>query len=343
MDEPEHDWSFSVVIPVLNEADSIEEALDSLLAADLPDMDLELLVMDGLSEDGTREIVSGYVDRFDEVQLLDNERRTTPTGFNVGFEAATNDIVVVMSGHARVTEDFFTEIIDIFENRVPDADVVGTSVTLDSSGYVQTSIAGALMTRFGAGSDRFRRHEGYVETVSYGAYKREVIEAVGGMDPELPRGQDYEYNKRARESGYTIYQSRESTVVYEPRATFRSLLTQKFGNGRGKARIFLRDRSPLYRVLPVLGLVGAVSAAFVASTLSVLVFGLMTLLYLAVMGTTSIGIVHARDGISPRYLPGMLLALACIHVGFALGFCLKLVVGSTEDDPQVSPAGENPG
>lgn len=336
MVKSEHDWSFSVIIPVFNEADSIERALGTLLTADLPDVELELLIVDGQSTDGTREIVSGYVERYDGVRLLDNEQRTTPTGFNVGFEAATNDIVVLMSGHASVAEDFFIEIIDIFENRAPDCDVAGTTVTVASSGFVQTSVAGALMTRFGAGSNRFNRYAGYVETVSFGAYKRRVIETVGEMDPQLPRGQDYEYNKRCRELGFSIYQSEQSTVKYEPRGTYSSLFAQKFGNGRGKAQIFLRGQSPFHRGLPVLGLIGALVFALVDITLCVLISSLLGLSYLAVMGVSSVETVRDRDGLEYTHLPGMLLALVCIHAGFTLGFCLELVTGATRHESRAS-------
>ena len=332
MNELKYDWNFSVVIPVFNEADSIERSLNSLLTAELPDVDLEILVVDGLSEDETREIVSDYVEQFDCIQLVDNKQRTTPTGFNVGFEEATNDIIVVMSGHVQVAEDFFSEIINTFENRAPDADIVGSSVSLNSKGYIQTSIAGGLMTRFGAGSKRFRNYEGYVDTVSYGAYKKEVIETLGGMDPKLPRGQDYEYNKRARESGYTIYQFEKSTVRYEPRSTYFSLFNQKFGNGCGKAKIFLHDHSPLYRGLPLLGLIGILGFASIVPTLSVLILGLLIFSYLAVIGTASINVVKAHDNISSRYFFGMLLALVCIHAGYTFGYCLELMFRTTEND-----------
>ncbi|NHX36800.1 MULTISPECIES: glycosyltransferase [Halolamina] len=316
---------FSVVLPVLNEAENIEGCLDSLLRASLSDVDLEILVVDGMSDDGTREIIDQYSRKDSSIQLVDNEQQTTPTGFNKGFETASNGVIILMSGHAQVTPNFFDHIRELFEERAPDADIVGSRVDPVADGYVQTSIAGALMSRFGAGSKRFQAYEGYVDTVSYGAYKRYVIESVGKMDPDLPRGQDYEYNKRAREHGFTIYQSAQSTVQYEPRSTFIGLFKQKFGNGRGKTRIHQQSKSQSYRGL------GLHTAALVLFSLifilpgATLALSILPPLYVLGIVFTATKVIQRNNEFSRKHIFGIVIALTIIHSGFVSGFVTGLL------------------
>ncbi|WP_075937147.1 glycosyltransferase [Halosegnis longus] len=309
---------FSVVIPVYNESAAIRGCLDSLVDATLPDAEIEILVADGMSDDGTRAIVGEYP----SVRLIDNEEQTTPAGFNRGFELASNDIIVLMSGHARVSPDFFNHILELFETHAPDADVVGSRVKPVADGYVQTSIAGALTSRLGAGSERFRAYEGYVDTVSYGAYKREVIETVGRMNPELPRGQDYEYNKRVREHGFEIYQSAESTVRYEPRSTFYSLFKQKFGNGRGKASIRRNDGS---RTECGVGLFATLLAVGLLTPILPGVLALLAVAYAVGVAATVNSVIEHQRRLSGRHAFGIVVALLAIHVGYATGYLVELL------------------
>jgi len=106
---------------------------------------------------------------------------------------------------------------------------------------VQTGIAGALASCLGAASSRFESVDGYVDTVAYGAYRREVIEEVGKMDLSLVRGQDYEYNQRVCKTGYNIYQTSDTYVSYYPQDNLRSLFEQKFGEWESTAQIYHND------------------------------------------------------------------------------------------------------
>ena len=320
--------SLSVIIPVLNEAEAIGECLDSLINASLPQVDIEILVIDGMSEDKTREIVNQYSQQHEEIYLIDNKQQTTPTGFNKGFEEFSNEIAVLMSGHASVSDNFFLTIIDLFENEAPDADIVGTRVYPDSEGYIQTSIAGALTSRFGAGSKRFRPYAGYVTTVSYGAYRREVIETVGKMDPELPRGQDYDFNKRAREQGFKIYQAAESTVQYEPRSSFTELFRQKMGNGRGKAQISLMNETRLSRILSPVS-IGLSVTLLIFFPLLLSLLTTVFVVYLSVMAGSITEVIVRDNSFSPRHFFGILVALVVIHSSFSIGF----LIGHTAYQP----------
>ncbi len=316
--------TYSVVVPTLNERGSIRRCIDSLLSAapDNDDNKLEIIIVDGLSTDGTREIVTEYMSETSIVRLVDNPNQSTPSGFNAGFEEATNDVVVLMSGHAHVADDFFDVLDSLFDSSKVDAEVIGPRALPVGDGYVQTGIAGALASRFGAASSRFEPFDGYVDTVPYGAYRREVIDEVGNMDLSLVRGQDYEYNQRVRKAGYTIYQTSQTSVYYHPRKNLKSLFQQKFGNGKARAQIYHQDnqstlltrlskRSPLFMLF--------VSALILFAPL-LLMFSVAFSLYTLAAVATSFEVIEREDWLTFKSLPAIFTALITIHTGFVTGF-----------------------
>ena len=230
--------TYSIVVPVYNEEDDIDRCLSSLLDTGCHADRMEVLVVDGMSDDATRDIVNEYEFAHQSIRLLNNPDQTTPHAINIGFAESTNDIVVLLGGHSWVPPDFFTRIDEAFDERAPDADVVGGVMIPEPTGYFEAAITGALTSPLGSSSTRFQPEEGYVETVNYGAYRHDVVDDVGGMDIDLPRAQDYEYNRRIRERGYRIYQYPRIRVMYRPRSSPRKLVKQYFGNGYWKAHVF---------------------------------------------------------------------------------------------------------
>jgi glycosyltransferase involved in cell wall biosynthesis len=306
-------YTYSVVVPVYNEAGTIEDCLDALLGTDYPTSALEILVADGGSEDRTREIVADYAE---PVQLLDNPGKTTPHGLNVGLEASSKEIIVLISGHSRVEPSFFTELTAAFE-REPEADVVGGVMVPEATGYRQRVVSAALTTPLGSSSTRFQENEGFVETVNFGAYKREVSETIGEFDTGLPRAQDYEYNRRVRKAGFRIYQTSSVRVYYTPRSSFAALARQYYGNGYWKAVVHDRfDELPASPdVLTTGGAVACLGVLLVGPVVTLGVVGLVGYV-LALCWATR----QAAAEIGPTEYPGIVLALAIMHWSYALGF-----------------------
>jgi glycosyltransferase involved in cell wall biosynthesis len=317
--DPDAPLSYSVVVPVYNEANNIGRCLNSLLATGLEHPRLEILVVDGISEDDTRAIVREYAESHDAIRLLKNPERTTPTGFNTGFEASQNDVVVLLNGHSHVDDDFFERMTHTFEERAPDADVVGGRMIPVGESHVERAVAAALTTPIGSSSTRFEPNEGYVKTVNFGGYRRYVWEDVGAFDPSLPRGQDYEYNRRVREHRYRIYQNPEIAVYYAPRSTYHGLARQYYGNGLWKSNIYRRYDS--YPVSPeALTLIGGLSALVAPLCLSA-VTGLLavgSVLYLATLSVAAVKSLVER-GEDLALVPQIVCALATMHIAFALG------------------------
>jgi len=316
--------TYSVIVPTLNERDSIGRCIDSLLSA-APDNDtsrLEIIITDGLSTDGTRGLVSEYIDNTSVVRLVDNPDQSTPAGFNIGFDEATNDVIVIMSGHAHVADDFFDVLDSLFDSPKIDAEVIGPRALPVGEEYIQTGIAGALASRLGAASSRFESVDRYVDTVPYGAYRREVIEEVGNMDLSLVRGQDYEYNQRARKTGYRIYQTSQTCVYYHPRKTLKSLFQQKFGNGKARAQMYHHDNPStlLTRIskCSTLSILFVLALALFAPL--ILMFSVAFSLYTLAVVTTSCEVIGREDWLTIKNLPAIFTALITIHTAFVTGF-----------------------
>ena len=82
----------SVICPIYNEAKYIDACIQSVLLQDYPKEQLEVLFVDGMSKDGTRDIVNGYSKKYPFIRLLDNEKRIVPVAMNIGIRASTNHI-----------------------------------------------------------------------------------------------------------------------------------------------------------------------------------------------------------------------------------------------------------
>ena len=224
----------SVLIPCQNEANSIEACIKSLIADDYPKDRLEILVVDGNSSDGTQQVVKQLAREYPFVRLLDNSGRITAMGLNIGIEAATGDVIIIASAHARYGERYVSRSVAAL--RASGADCVGGTMTAvpSASGMAAEGIALALSHRFGVGNARFRisSQPGYVDTVAYGAYRREAFKRIGLFDERLVRNQDIEFNSRLQKAGGKIYMAPEILSYYHCRAGLGGLWKQSFQNGQ---------------------------------------------------------------------------------------------------------------
>jgi len=305
---------FSVVVPTYNEEDSIGDLLDSILSADYPKTDIEVVIADGMSEDRTRAIVCEYIERNSTIELHDNPDRHTPNGINVGFEASNGEIVVLVGGHSTLPTDFFRRIEEAFE-RAPDAGVVGGVMEPEPSTYFETAVSMALVSPLGASSNRFSEYEGYVETVNYGAYKRSVVQEVGLMDTSLPRAQDYEYNRRVRKHGIKIYQYPKIRVAYHPRSTPSALTRQYFGNGYWKAQVFQNNHGCLTSL--------ALANGVIAGTAAMVLLGPLLLLSVGYLVAVTLAVRRARSRFDSDWLwhaPVTVVSLILMHTAYFCGF-----------------------
>ncbi len=317
----------TIILPIRNEARYIERCLNAVLAQTYPRECLEILVVDGMSDDGTRDIVenilvqvSNLQSPVSSLQLFDNPHRIVPTALNRGIQNARGEIVIRVDGHCVIANDYVQRCVDDL-NRV-DADCVGGAIETIGETYTARSIAFAQSSPFGVGGARFRystRAE-YVDTLAFGAYRREVFERIGLFDEELVRNQDDEFNFRLTRAGGKIWLDPQIKSVYYSRGTLRGLWKQYFEYGFWKVRVMQKHGRPaslrhLVPALFVLALCGALVTTLV--TQQWLWFLLIALPYVVASVAASV-VVAARRGW--RNAPLLPFTFATMHLAYGIGF-----------------------
>jgi len=227
--------TLSVVCPIYNEEKYIAQFLDSLMNQDYPKDDLEILLVDGMSLDKTREIVACYTARFPYIRLIDNPGRFVPYAMNRGIDAAKGEVIMRLDAHASYQSDYFSVLVNGLKRL--HADNVGTVCKTDVLNKTPKTLAirEVLCNKFGVGGSTFRlgiEHEQEVETVPFGCWPREVFEKFGKYDERLVRNQDIELNKRIIRGGGKIFILPDTYCTYLARETWQSLAKNNYENGK---------------------------------------------------------------------------------------------------------------
>lgn len=224
----------SIIIPTFNEEKYISTCLDSILRAEYSHEKMEVFVVDGMSEDNTRQIVQEYHDKYLFVNLIENGQRYTPIGMNLGIDASSGEFVFILSAHASYKTNYFRKLVENIQHL--DADCVGGILLTDvkSKNAKSSSIKEVLMDKFGVGNALFRTgcdEVIEVDTVAFGCYRKSAFEKYGLFDEKLIRNQDIELNKRIINAGGKIYLIPDVKCTYFARETFKSLAKNQYQNG----------------------------------------------------------------------------------------------------------------
>lgn len=225
----------SVVCPIYNEEKYIAQFLDSLLEQDYPKGDLEILLVDGMSKDKTRDIVTNYTSRYPFIRLIENPDKIVPCAMNRGIDAAKGDVIMRLDAHASYQPDYFSVLVNGLKRL--HADNVGTVCKTDVLNKTPKTLAirEVLGNKFGVGNSTFRTgidREQEVETVPFGCWPKEVFEKYGKYDVRLVRNQDIELNKRILRGGGRIYILPDTYCTYLARETWKALAKNNYGNGK---------------------------------------------------------------------------------------------------------------
>lgn len=217
----------SIVIPCRNEQKYIALCLDSIVAQDYPKDKLCVYVCDGESDDGTVDIIKSYEEKYPFINYLNNPHRTTPYALNLGLQKGGFDVGIILGAHAALAPDYVSKSVACF-NIDPAIGCVGGIIENIHENEISEAIGLAMSSSFGVGNAHFRTaaKDGYVDTVAFGAYKKEVFEKIGYFDETLVRNQDDEFNYRVLINGFKIWLSHEIKCVYYVRASFPKLLQQ---------------------------------------------------------------------------------------------------------------------
>ncbi len=309
----------SVVIPMRNETAHIGRCIDSVLAQDYPAERLEVIVVDGDSDDDSVAVLQAYGER---VRVLHNPSRIVPSAMNIGIRAARGEIVARVDAHTVLAADYLRVGVETL--RRTGAENVGGPMHATGGGRVGDAIALAMASRFGIGAYfHFATEDREVDTVYMGMYPRVVFERIGLFDEELVRNQDDELNYRLRKHGGRIFLTTRMRSRYQNRQGIQTLARQFFQYGWWKVRVLQkhpRQMSARQFVPPLfvgsLIVTGAlapwVTAAAWLGGAAVAAYGVA----LAVAAST----VARRHG--RGLLAAVLAAFATMHVCWGAGFLL---------------------
>ena len=210
---------YSVIIPVLNEEKNIEACIESLTMQSIAFQEIEILIVDGGSSDKTVEVVNRIIEKYPNIRLLSNPKRIQSIAFNIGVEHSSAPIVIRVDAHAKYHKDYIKYIAEgLRDKRYGN---VGGKWEMSSQNNSLIGKTNAIINQmsFAIGGADFRvsNEKKDVETVPFGGFRREVIDEVGIMNPNLPRGEDNEYNTRILQSGYKILFDPRIVAIYYAR------------------------------------------------------------------------------------------------------------------------------
>ena len=313
----------SIIIPCLNEEKYISTCLNSILKSDYEKEKMEIFLIDGMSQDRTREIVQCYHERYSFIQLLENHEIYTPVGMNLGITASSGEYVFILSAHAQYKSDYFMKLVKNIEKL--NADCVGGILITDvkNKNKKSSSIKDVLMNKFGVGNASFRIGSNEikaVDTVAFGCYRRSTFEKYGLFNEKLIRNQDIEFNKRIVNGGGKIYLIPEVECTYYARENFAALAKNNYANG------FWNILTAYYtKTLNSLSLRHFIPLLFVLSLIIPFIFSLISsqILWLSVLSLVSylslVIIISFRLKNSSNCVIYLILSFLTLHLSYGFG------------------------
>lgn len=308
----------SVIVPCRNEAAFIDAFVAAVQAQRLPaGSELELVVADGASDDGTRQRLDALAAVEPRLRVIDNPERITPVALNRAIAASRGELVVRMDVHTRYAPDYVAMCAQVLAET--GADCVGGAWRPVGEGATGRAIAAAFSSRFGSGGAASRRegYSGRVDTVYLGAWRRETLLALGGFDEALVRNQDDELALRITRGGGCVWQDARIVSHYTPRESLGALARQFFQYGYWKLAVIRKHRLPASaRHLVPFGFVAtllllALAAPWWAPAAAVLA---------ALGGAYVLALLANGLLAAPRLALRVALATACMQLGYGLGF-----------------------
>lgn len=232
----------SVVVPCRNEIRHIRAFLDSVLRQELGGIEMEVLIADGMSDDGTRKVLREYAIGFPSLRVIDNPGKIVSTGLNRAIRETNGQIIIRMDAHTLYAPDYVRSCVEVLHES--NADNVGGPALARGEGYLAEAIAHAYRTWFASGGSSFHdpHREGSVETVPYGCWRKSTLDRLGLFDEDLVRSEDYDLNCRLIYSGGEVWQSPKIVSWYTPRTSLSKLFRQYFQYGFWKIGILRKYR-----------------------------------------------------------------------------------------------------
>jgi len=320
----------SIVVPCYNEEGTIGILLQAILDQTYPCRQMEVIIADGLSDDGTRGVISDFQRAHSDlvIRVVQNPRRTIPSSLNKAMREAQGEFLVRLDAHSIPIPEYVERCVE--DLRAGKGVNVGGvwNIRPGGAGWMARGIASAAAHPLGAGDASYRlgAPAGAVDTVPFGAFRREVFERMGGFDESLLTNEDYELNLRIRQAGGLVWLDPRIASTYLARPTLGALAAQYWRYGYWKCRMLLRYPGSVKwrQALPPLFVASLIGLGLAAAFWRPALYGLAAEIgvYLAtvLVGAISIG---AKNEEAP--VAAAALALVTMHFAWGGGFLWSLI------------------
>ncbi len=309
--EPE----ISVILPVLNEAKYLEEAVDAILDQDFDGL-LEIILTVGPSHDDTERIAKELAQKDARVVVVANPTGRTAAGLNLAVAATRYSIIVRVDGHSKIPNNYLSLAYEILKQT--GAVNVGGIMAAEGQSIFENSVARAMRSPLGVGASRFHTGggPGAADTVYLGAFRKQALVAIGGFDERFTRAQDWELNFRLRAAGGVVYFDPRLVVTYRPRGSVKALAKQYFEYGRWRRVVSRRHEGTInYRYLaPPFTVIGVLTSIVLGVLFTPILF-IPALTY-----ALFILIASARIGKTLAEFVSLPLILLTMHMTWGIGF-----------------------
>lgn len=277
--------------------------------------DKELIFIDGNSTDGTTFFLENAQQEHQNVRLIHNPERYVPFALNQGIKAAKGDLIIRIDAHCDYAEDYFAKILETFE--LVDADIVGGPTRTAARSKFQEAVGYAISSPVGIGNSKVHdeKYRGYSDSVTFGAWRRELFNDTGLFDEDLMRNQDDEFHYRSRSLGKKIYQNPDIKLWYYPRNTLKGLFKQYFQYGLYKPLVLKKVRSEikLRHLIPALFVIYCLLIVTLSFWLPWILFPMVVYLLVIVLD-------FFRASYKGKFFWQLFLIYPAIHIAYGSGF-----------------------
>lgn len=321
----------SIIIPARNEEKFISETLLSIVNSDYLLEKMEILVIDGMSDDNTREIVKKFSDKYSEIELLDNYNKTVPYAMNIGIKKAKGDFVIRLDAHSVYPQDYISKLVYWIQELAVD-NVGGVWDTIPANNSLEAqAIAYSTSHIFGIGNAQYRisnRIEPYsVDTVPFGCYRRDVFDRIGLFDIDLTRNQDDELNARLIQNGGKIFLIPNLKIKYFARENFKKMFKMFYQYGYFKPLVNLKLKLPatIRQFIPLLFVLFLILGMLLSFSGHMALILYMSGLSIYFIINLIVSYRVSKEKKNMKLLPYMIKSFFLIHLSYGIGYLKGLV------------------
>jgi len=316
----------SIIVPCYNEQATIRQLINAVLAQSYPRSQMEIIIADAFSRDGTREIIDSFRREHPSLALrvVDNKGHSIPAALNLAIKESSGEIIIRLDAHSQPYPEYVERCVQAL------GEGKGTSVggvweiRPGANSWIAESIACAAAHPLGVGDAVYRLNPkaGAVDTVPFGAFQRKLIEQIGGFDETLLSNEDYEFNTRIRQAGGVVWLDPQIRSTYFARASFRELARQYWRYGFWKLKMLKRYANTIRwrQALPPMFVASLIALAILSIWFFPARWGLSfeIILYLFILIVASIRAAFHNH--KPLLVVGLPLSIAIMHLSWGGGF-----------------------